>query len=128
MSNRIVAVQKAIYAALDSALDVPVYDRVPPNAPDRYVTIGEDTAVDVSSKDQPGAEITITCHAWDSTHRGRLGVKTLLADMYEALHDAPLTIDGAAVSYIWWEFADSFLDEDGLTYHGVSRYRVRTLG
>lgn len=128
MANAIGAVQKAIVAKLDDALDVSVYDFVPPDAGDKYVSLGSHTVVDASSKDTEGQEATVEVHQWDSTHRGRMGVLNLQSAIYAALNNAELTIDGFGLTYIWFEFSTSFLDEDGLTMHGVMRFRVRTLG
>jgi hypothetical protein len=121
-------VQEAIFVKLSDALAVPVYDHVPHAAPAPYVTIGDDTAVDASAKDIGSQEITVTIHTWDDTHRGRKGVKDLQSQIYDALHDLPLEVAGVTIAYIWWEFATSFLDADMLTYHGVQRFRIRTLG
>jgi hypothetical protein len=120
-------VQKAFITKLTAALAVPVYDSVPPGAGDKYVTMGNHTVADESAKDKDGQELTIEVHQWDSTHRGRMGVLELQGTIYSALHNAALTVDGAEVSYCWFEFSTSFLDEDGLTMHGVMRFRVRTL-
>jgi Protein of unknown function (DUF3168) len=128
MTDATKAVQKAIHQELSAVLPVPVYDYVPPDAGNKYVTMGSHTVVDASAKDVDGQELTIEVHQWDSTHRGRMGVLDMQGRIYNALHDANLTVDGFGLTYIWFEFSTSFLDEDGLTMHGVLRFRVRTLG
>lgn len=118
--------QEALYAKLKTALAPDeVYDHVPEGTPYRYVTIGEATAIDGGSKTEVGQEHTVTVHAW-SRGRGRKETKELLGKVYAALHQQPLTVNGHEVSLIRFEFADSFLDPDGLTYHGVHRYRIIT--
>lgn len=128
MADAIAAVQRAVVAKLSSTLSVSVYDFVPPDAGDKYVSMGSHTVADSSSKDMDGQELTIEVHQWDSTHRGRMGVLNLQSAIYNALHNADLTIEGFGLTFIWFEFSTSFLDEDGLTMHGVMRFRVRTLG
>ena len=58
-------VQKAVYAVLDAALAVPVYDAVPAAEPYPFVTIGEASAVAVDTKVEDGQEHTLTIHVWD---------------------------------------------------------------
>lgn len=128
MADAIKAVQKAVIAKLGQTLSVPSYDFVPPDAGDKYVTMGSHTVADAPSKDIDGEEMTVEVHQWDSTHRGRMGVLAMQGEIYTALHNASLTVDGFSLTYIWFEFSTSFLDEDGLTMHGVMRFRVRTLG
>lgn len=128
MADAIAAVQRAVVAKLSSTLSVSVYDFVPPDAGDKYVSMGSHTVVDASAKDVAGQEMTMEVHQWDSTHRGRMGVLNLQSAIYGALNNASLTLEGFGLTYIWYEFSTSFLDEDGLTMHGVMRFRVRTLG
>ena len=117
-------VQKAIYAALKAALNpVAVYDHVPRRASFPYVTIGEDTAVDAGDKTAEGQDITLTIHAW-SRKRGRKEVKQLLGQVRGALHGQPLTVAGYTVRLVRFEFGTTFKDADGVTYHGVQRYRI----
>lgn len=117
--------QQAIYSALDAALSVPVYDDVPQDATFPYVTIGEDTVADRGTKAEAGQEFTVTVHAW-SRQRGRKEAKEILGQIYAALHEQALTVTGFGVSLVRFEFADSFLDQDGVTRHAVSRYRIFT--
>lgn len=128
MTDATRAVHTAIVSALSSALTVPIYDSVPPSSGDKYVTVGSHTVTDASDKGMDGQELTIEVHQWDSTNRSRQGVLTLQGAIYNALHNADLPINGVSLTYMWFEFSTSFLDEDGLTMHGVMRFRARTLG
>jgi hypothetical protein len=44
--------------------------------------------------------------------------------LYEALHRQELSIIGGALVECMAEFQESFLDPDGLTRHGVIRFRL----
>ena len=100
-----------------------VYDHVPTDATFPYLTIGDDTAREAGAKTFEGQEITLTLHAW-SRQRGRNQTKDILAAAYTALHDQSLSLTGGTLVNLRYEFSDTFLDTDGLTYHGVARYRA----
>ncbi|QQP93563.1 DUF3168 domain-containing protein (plasmid) [Skermanella sp. TT6] len=115
--------QKALFARLDSALAVPVYDFAPPGAQCPYVSIGEETAVPFDDKATDGAETTVVVHTW-SESRSRKETKELQAAVYAALHNFPLVVEGHETILCRWEYSDSFRDEDGKTQHGISRFRI----
>lgn len=119
------AFQKALYARLNGALGVPVYDKVPQDTPFPYVTIGDDTEIDWSTKDSPGKESTISIHTW-SRYAGRLETKELLGKIEALLGDRPLTIPGYWNLLLYADFSTTMLDDDGVTYHGVIRFRALT--
>lgn len=116
-------IQKAIYSALDSALSVPVYDDVPDNAAAPYVVIGADTLVAFDTDDGSGFEATLTIHSW-SVYRGRKEIKELQGAIYDALHRAELSISGYNFLGCDSEFSESLLEADGVTRHGVQRFRI----
>ena len=125
------ALQKAIYQRLDSQLSTPVYDHVLQGSAPPYVVIGADTMTDFSSKTTSGFDCTLTIHAWDYDKAGRKSVKTILSDIYDALHrqEASITVTGFQLLMLDFEFEESFQetaiegDADGY-YHGVQRYRA----
>ncbi|MFD2206636.1 DUF3168 domain-containing protein [Kiloniella antarctica] len=120
-------VQKAIYTKLKTDLSINVYDNVPSSAQTPYVTIGDDTASDDSTKTDDGQQITLTIHAW-SDYAGRKQVKELGAEIYAALHKQPLPVAGFDVREVRWVFGDTIREPDGHTYHGVQRFRVFVQG
>lgn len=134
MSDSQWPVQEAIYAALRANATIKslvgdparVYDHVEQNPTFPFITIGESTAVPFDTKTTFGTEQTLTLHAWDRNYRGRKRVKQILKAIYDVLHDGQLTVDSNEFIYCYWEFSDTFVDPDGLTYHGVARYRVVT--
>ena len=123
MSDASWEIQKAVFAALDTALSVSVYDHVPQNTAPPYVTLGDDTVQDWSTKTTEGEESTLTIHAW-SRHEGRKEVKQLLGTIKTALHEVTLSLTGFTNILTRFDFEDTFLDADGLTYHGVMRFKM----
>jgi len=143
-----VDIQQAIYTALigDSTLfsllashmfggspaAPAVYDRVPQASESEdpinfpYVVIGDDTAIPFDTDDKDGQESTITLHIW-SRYRGRSETKRIIDAIYNVLHDQSLSISGQTWVYCFFEFSEVFEDNDGLTQHGVVRYRIATL-
>ena len=92
-----------------------------------YVLIGEATARpgEADSKDSDAFEQTLTIHTW-SQYRGLKEVKQIMAQIVSALDQASLTVTGHNLIQAQFEFSETFLDPDGLTRHGVQRFRVTT--
>jgi len=127
-------IQKAIYDALsgNSALAsavVAVYDNVPQPADTGaasdfpYVTIGEDVLVPWDTDDSTGVDGSITIHVWSRT-KGRKEVKTIQGLIYDVLHRADLAVTGYAFVTLEFDSAQSMLDPDGQTQHGVQTFRL----
>lgn len=136
-------IQKAIYDKLiaDTALanllavntennTIPaIYDNVP-QAVDSgndsvfpYVTIGDDTMIDWDTDTSQGKEATLTLHVW-SRYRGRKEVKEIQGAIYDVLHLSNLIISGYHSVLMLSEYSETLLDPDGLTRHGVQRFRL----
>lgn len=132
MADAAFAVQTAVYDRLTGdatlmAVAAAVHDQVPENATFPYLTIGEDTAVDFGTKSEPGQELTLTLHAWSRAH-GRKQVKDILARVHALLHEQPLTVAGFTHVLTRFLSTETFRDPDGLTQHGVARYRILVQG
>lgn len=137
MSDAGLAVQRALYQALDAALSVPVLDYVPPGQATPYVTIGDITTVEDGTKTEDGQEHTANVHVWTQAHRGRKAARDLMSAIYDALHNSEsLQIDdGGSPPVASWglvmckhEYAEVNPDPDGITMHGVTRFRIVTQG
>jgi hypothetical protein len=118
-----VSVQKAIFAALTGSVAANVYDAVPQKAAFPYVTIGDDNFVEWDTVTTAGMDVSVTIHAW-TQGKGRIQNKTLQGQIYNALHNATLTAAGYHVISCQFESANSFMDSDDLTRHGVQVFRV----
>ena len=127
------ALQEAIYTRLsnDSTLTdtngASVYDEVPEGSSYPYVTIGETTALDYSTKDVNGSEQTLTLHVW-SQYRGAKESKNIMDRLHDLLHNYSLSVTGANLINLRLEFSDLLRDPDGITRHGVVRFRAVLLG
>jgi hypothetical protein len=116
-------VQKAIFTKLKTALSTTVYDNVPDNAVAPYVVIGDDTFVQMDTDLIVGFEATVTIHSW-SKYRCRAEVKTIMGNIYDALHRAEFTVQGYNLLGCDCEYSETFLESDGVTRHGVQRFRI----
>jgi hypothetical protein len=116
-------IQKSIFTVLNNGLVVPVYDNVPDNALMPYVVIGDDTLIDFDTDGKTGFEVTVTIHAW-SNYRGRAQVKGLLGEIYFLLHRKDYVIIGYTLIGSDCEFEETILESDGVTRHGIQRFRL----
>jgi len=122
--------QKAIYAKLNDATisgasvsDVPIYDDVPEGTAAPYINIGEETAINDGTKTVDAVEHTLTIHIW-SEYRGRYEIKHIMQQVYQNLHNTAITVSGASLVNIRQEFATTLEEADGITRHGVMRFRA----
>lgn len=121
--------QKAIFTTLNnnvtgvSSAKIPIYDDVPEGSVYPYVVIGEETATNNGTKTLDGVEHTLTLHAW-SQYRGRREIKEIMQSVYEKLHNTAITVSGASLVNIRQEFSNTLAEQDGITRHGVMRFRA----
>ena len=110
------------------ALGAAVHDHVPQNdnADDAeafpYFVIGEDSAEPFNTDDELDSDHVVTLHQW-SRYRGTKEIKQMQQGSYAALHRNPLTVVDATYVDCHLETEDNFMDDDGLTRHGVQRFR-----
>ena len=127
------ALQEALYTRLnnDSTLTdtngASVYDEVPEGSSFPYVTIGETTALEYDTKDLTGSEQTVTFHVW-SQYRGAKEAKNIMDRLHDLLHNYSLSVSGANLINLRFDFGDLLRDPDGVTRHGVMRFRAILLG
>lgn len=123
-----IKLQIAVREKLFGVLSVPVLDRYPhkqdklnPIKPP-YVVIGEDTFIPFDSDGKTGFVATLNIHVW-SVFNGREECKGIQEQIYNALHRSCLDIEGFNSVGVDFEFADTLLDSDGVTTHGVVQFR-----
>lgn len=124
--------QQAIFSALNvsavtSDLSCGVFDDVPQNASYPYIALGEETAVDFSVKDIQGGDLTVNIHVW-SQYKGSKETKQIMDKIHDLLHNINLSVTGFNLINLRFEFSDIMRDPDGITRHGVMRFRAIILG
>jgi len=121
--------QKAIFTKLNGNVDglaganIPVYDDVPQQSNYPYVQIGEETSANNGTKTLDGVEHTLTMHIW-SQYRGRREIKTIMKSVYDLLHNTAISVTGASLVNVRQEFSTTLSENDGITRHGVIRFRA----
>ena len=127
------SLQQAVFAALnaDSGLAVllgnpaRIYDHAPPASAFPYLVLGEATGIPFDAKTENGMEQTLTLHTWSRT-RGLKETKEVMAAVTNALDDQSLSVSGHTLLLLRFEFGTTSLENDGLTRHGVQRFRAIT--
>ena len=128
MSDHSLALQKTIFDALDGdstlqSLVTDVFDFVPENTAFPYVKVGEETAVDNGTKTLQGNDHTLVIHTF-SRYRGSKETKEIMSRIYALLHESSLTVSGAILVNLRFEFSDIIKENDGLTTHGLQRFKA----
>lgn len=119
--------QAAVYAKLtgDATLMskiTGVYDHPTPDARPPYITI-EVKSRDASVMQSDAWEHELTLHVW-STARGAKEAQDIMDRLRDLLHHGTLTLSSGTLSGIVQEDAYVLLDPDGLTRHGICRFRA----
>lgn len=134
MADRTVELYAALYTALSGAAGLTsalggsgkVYEgKAPDNAAVPYVVIGDATAVDAGASLRDSQEHTVTIHVW-TVEPGKLQLLNIMAAVRAVLHDADLALSGGALANLRQEFSNTTGDPDGVSQHGVMRYRAVT--
>jgi len=123
MKSPLLPLQKAIYDRLKANLTCPVYDNVPDGAKMPYVTLGEDTAVDWSTKLENGQEVTHTLHIW-SEYKGMMESKQIIDQVIQAITSTPLVVEGFFVVSARVDVVETMRDPEGYR-HGIVRFRFK---
>lgn len=131
MSTPWLDIQRAIYSALtgDGTLtgkvSTRIYDFVPDNIVYPYIFIGDAEYTDQSSHTSDGFEGTFTIHSWARpATRGRAAVLDIMSDVYRLLHEASLSITGFDIVSLRYDFSTVLVEDDRVTYHGVTRFKI----
>ena len=132
MTDFAVTLQTTVYNALLASNPLTtklggnnIYDFVPENTAFPYVKIGDQTMVDDGTKTKKGTDFTLMIHAF-SRYRGSKEIKEIMSLVYDVLHESSLSVSGA-MNNMRFEFSDIIKENDGLTTHGMQRFRVFVL-
>jgi hypothetical protein len=119
-------VQTAVFAALGPALDpVPVQDSAGPNQSFPYVTIGEFIGGQFDTLNEQAIDLDLTVHVW-SRQPGMQECQQLMTRAKDALDRQRLSVSGFQWVDTIWEYGQTMRDPDGVTRHGILRFRVVT--
>jgi len=126
------ALQTTIYNALNvsaitTTLSCGVYDEVIEGNTYPFITLGEETTIDYSTKTATGSETTVNIHIW-SQYKGSKQTKEIMDKVHDLLHDSNLSVTGFNLINLRFEYSDIMRDPDGITRHGVMRFRAIILG
>lgn len=132
MADRSVELYSALYAtlaahpALTSLIGAGhVYDVVPAGAAVPYVVIGDETAIDRGSSLVDAQEHTVTVHVWTEA-ASTLPCKQIQAAVRAALHEQTLALAAGTLCLLRCEYKETMRDPDGVSVHGVLRFRAIT--
>ena len=131
MSVHSFELQKSVFSALNGASITDaggsaitgVFDDVPQDTAYPYIVIGEETASNISTKTLDMHEHTLTIHTW-SQYRGRKEIKVIMEQIYDTLNNASLSVSGGQAVNMKQEFLRTLVDADGITRHGIMRFRA----
>lgn len=121
--------QQAVYsrlsgdATLTTTLSADVYDNVPSTAVFPYVAIGNVTEGPRDTMGRTGRDLEVTIHIW-SQYAGMKQTKEIQNRVDELLDRWAPTVTGWNATQMQQEFFEVFMDADGVTRHGVSRYGI----
>ncbi len=131
MTSAALALQTAVYAALVADAGVGaligdrIYDGAPRTAVFPYVTIGRTTVADWSTGTEDGSEHRLILDIW-SRQQGKSECAAIAGTIRAVLHDAALALAGHALVALRFVSAEIARDPDGITMHGVLRFRAVT--
>ena len=113
--------KKGIYDALPQVVKPELKTAFP------YVVLGGDEATPADTDDADARDTVITIHTF-SRYKGDKELRNVMDAIKAALHDATLTVTGERFVLCYWEFSSTALEPDGITRHGVQRFRLWTEG
>lgn len=119
--------QKSIYARLsDQLTTAEVFDHMPASKDYPCVIIGDDLSRENDTDTENGFDTVLTIHSWvsDPNQRGYANLNLIMDEVYNALHNYDLTVVGYGVSGIFQDFSEKMRDSDGITRHGIQRFRI----
>lgn len=124
MSDPILAIQKAIYEALDAALDpVPVYDKVPQNSTYPYIVLNNMEVANADYLNARKSEVFMYISVW-SQYRGQKEVIELSQTIEATLHRNLFTLDTGRMVQCHVQNRNTMREPDNLTFQGMIKLRI----
>lgn len=100
-----------------------VYDHATQDSAFPYLVVGEPNGVEHDADDIQGWTGVVIIHSY-VRERGFAEVEDIMRQTDDALHRVVPSVTDARVVTLHRESADSILDPDGLTRHGIHAFRV----
>jgi hypothetical protein len=118
------ALQQAVYGVVSPAIAPKLLlDSVPQEPAYPYMHIGEFFGGDWDTDDSVGREIFFNLHSW-SRYDGTKELHELMDAVKAVLHNQQFVVSGEVMVLCLLDYMNTNLDPDGLTRHGVQRFRV----
>lgn len=121
--------QRAIFAALGAnaalaaVVDGRIHDHAPANVAFPFITFGRTSVYDWSTGTENGSEQLFTLHVW-SKGKGKKEALDIMDLVRQALHDAPLDLEGHRLINLRLEFSEARYDDRNEAFHGLLRFRA----
>jgi len=125
------ALQEAIVAALKASSPIGsliadrVYDRPPQDVVFPYISLGPEQAEPFDAQLLDGWDVSLQIDTW-SRKPGRVEARQIMTAIAGALHDQPLAVSGHAFVMGRMTMQTTMNDPDGVTVHGVQKFRFIT--
>jgi len=115
-------------AAVAAVVGEKVYTHVPQGTAMPYLEVGDSTTQQpFDAKDFNGDDMTFQLDGWSETS-SMLQISQLMGAARRLLNrNNLLVVTGHQLVDIRWEFGQVLREPDGITRHGVARYRVTTV-
>lgn len=129
MAEPSLALQKAVYAALNGTISIPVFDQAPAETSLPYAQVGDDSWAQDDSHDDDDAQRgwtgLISIEVWDAEHAGRATVKGILSEIDDALHGAALVVNGYLCDWVRYQASGVGRVDERPLYRGFITFEVR---
>lgn len=124
-----IALQKVIFETLNTdnsllSLSTGVYENPAPIIAFPYIALGDLTATDWSTKTTRGLQIVVPIHAYSQVSKKE--VIEILDRVFDLLQSGGLNLEGHELIAMRFEYNEIILEPDGITYHGVIRFKAYT--
>lgn len=116
--------QASFYAKINAIAGLNVHGHVPQNeAVYPYVVVDSMSLNNNDSDSEFAYDASVTVHVF-SKYKGESETAGIQKQIYDAVHRQPLTTASYKVSGVHQEYSEIMMDNDGITRHGVQRYRL----
>lgn len=126
-------VQEAVFNKLSAAPAITstvadrIYDSPPDEAEGRFLTIGDLTVADDSTKSTTYFDVTLVVHSW-AQGESKVPVLEIMLAVVQTLDAADLEISGSPANFrvvsCAWQSSGVSRDPNGRDWHGTQRFRL----